>query len=320
MTRTKTMVARVEAYLHTRRKFGFQLRIEGRELLRFARYADSSGHRGVVTTTLALNWAQEAKAASPLYRARRLEIVRCFAKYQLGVEPETEVPPTGILGPAHRRTTPYIYSPSELVQLVKAASSIPSKRGLRAKTYATLLGLLACTGLRISEARRLKCADVDLELGTLRIRETKFKKSRIVPLHPSARLKLRQYVALRDRIVPPVVDATFFTSESGHALADRTVHQVLGDVIQSVVTPANLTRRPRIHDLRHTFACCRLLEWYRKGANIDQCVAALSTYLGHAKVSDTYWYLTGIPELMSLAAVRFERFGDPQGGRHGAHP
>ena len=309
MSRAKRMIARVEAYLHARRQFGFQLRIEGAELLRFGRYADGVGHRGALTTELALRWAQDATTATPLYRARRLEIVRCFAKYQVAFEPKTEVPAAGILGPAHRRTAPYIFSPRDVERLVAAARRLAAPRGLRATTYVSLIGLLACTGLRISEALRLGRVDADLDAGVLSIRQTKFCKSRLVPLHPSARVELQRYVVRRDALVPPIAGATLFVSESGHALPYRTVHGVTRKLLDEVV-PSTLTdRRPRIHDLRHTFACRRLLQWYRDGVDLDQRVAALSTYLGHAKVSDTYWYLTGVPELMAIAATRFERFG-----------
>jgi|HubBroStandDraft_2_1064218.scaffolds.fasta_scaffold12941_3 integrase len=309
MSRPKAMIARVEAYLHTRRQFGFQLRIEGAELLRFGRYADGVGHRGAVTTELALRWAQDAAEATPLYRARRLEVVRSFAKYQVAFEPETEIPAAGILGPAHRRTAPYIFSPSEIERVLAAAGRLSSPGGLRAKTYVSLIGLLACTGLRISEALRLGRADADLGTGVLSIRQTKFCKSRLVPLHRSARVELRRYVVRRDAIVPPLAGATLFVSESGRALSSRTVHCVARKLLDSVIpTSAPTNRRPRIHDLRHTFACRRLLQWYRDGVDLDQRVAALSTYLGHAKVSDTYWYLTGVPELMAIAATRFERF------------
>ncbi len=310
MSRAKTMVARAEAYLLTRRAFGFQLRVEGGELLRFARYADGAGHRGAVTTALALRWAQEATTATPLYRARRLEIVRCFAKYQAAFEPKTEVPAVGLLGPAHRRTPPYIFSPREIERLVAAAGRLSAPSGLRARTYSSLIGLLACTGLRISEALRLGRVDADLDTGVLFIRQTKFCKSRLVPLHPSARVELQHYVACRDAIVPSIAGATFFVSQSGRALPYRTVQWVMRKLFDEVVSSSAPTdRKPRIHDLRHTFACRRLLQWYRDGVDIDQRVAALSTYLGHAKVSDTYWYLTGVPELLAIAATRFERFG-----------
>lgn len=190
-----SMVTRVEAYLVARRKLGFQLRIEGSELLRFARYADSSGHMGSVTTDLALRWAQEATSATALYRARRLEVVGCFAKHQAAFDPGTEVPPKGLLGPAHRRTQPYIFDPVEIRKLMSAAARLSPRDGLRGPTYGVLIGLLACTGLRISEALQLQRADVDLHAGVLTIRLTKFKKSRLVPIHASTQKREKASVS-----------------------------------------------------------------------------------------------------------------------------
>lgn len=304
-----TMVVRAERYLAVRRKLGFQLRIEGGEILRFARYADSSGHRGPVTTELALLWAQSAEEATPLYRARRLEIVRCFARHQAAIEPGTEIPPAKLLGPAHRRTQPHIYSEAQIDRLVRLAGGLPSPKGLRAKTYVSLIGLLASAGLRISEALHLHREDADLEAGVLTIRETKFHKSRLVPLHLSATTALRTYAAERDRIQPRLGGTAFFINETGRGLAYSTVRTVFRRLADQVVrSPVAGRRRPRLHDLRHTFACRCLLRWYRDGIDVHERIAALSTYLGHVKVSDTYWYLTGVPELMAITASRFERF------------
>lgn len=304
-----TMVRRVEAYLAARRGLGFQLRIEGGELLRFARYADGSGHSGSITTEIALQWAQSTDKATPLYRARRLEVVRCFAKYQAAIEPDTEIPPAKLLGPAHRRTSPHIYSEAQIRGLLRLAGSLPSPKGLRARTYASLIGLLASAGLRISEALHLCREDADLEAGVLTIRETKFHKSRLVPLHASATEALRIYRETRDRIQPRLVGTAFFVSEAGRALAYSTVRIVFRHLVDKVVRdrPPGV-RRPRLHDLRHSFACRCLLRWLRGGIDVHERIAVLSTYLGHAKVSDTYWYLTGVPELMAITASRFERF------------
>ena len=307
MKKAHQMVARVEAYLAARRRLGYQLRIEGSELLRFARFADGGGHRGPVTTELALGWAQAAKTSTPLYRARRLEIVRCFARHQAAIEPATEIPPAKILGPAHRRTPPHIYSPGEIARLLVLAGHLTSRSGFRARTYASLIGLLACAGLRISEALRLQRTDVDLVAGVLTVRETKFHKSRLVPLHPSATMSLRAYVMRRDAATPRLSNA-FFISEVGRSLPYSTVRTVFRNLVDQVVPRALGRRPPRLHDLRHTFACRCLLRWYREGIDVHSRIAALSTYLGHVKVSDTYWYLTGIPELMALTGSRFDRF------------
>lgn len=308
MTGPTTMVARVEAYLATRRRLGFQLRIEGGELLRFARYADASGHRGPVTVELALRWAQTARRSTRLYRARRIETVRCFARHQVLLEPATEIPPARLLGPAHRRTQPHIYSQYEITRLLALAARLRSRRGLRARTYVAILSLLACTGLRISEALRLQLMDVDLDAGLLTIRETKFHKSRLVPLHASASAALRDYVAHRDRVQPRWPSATLFISEAGQSLPYTTVRTTFREIVDRIVARIQGRRPPRLHDLRHTFACRCLLRWLREGVDVHERIAALSTYLGHAKISDTYWYLTGVPELMAITASRFELF------------
>ena len=312
MTKSLSMSMLAKQYLKYRRKLGYQLRIEGRLLLSFAKYADRSGHRGPLTSDLAIRWARQPRGADRLYWARRLEIVRCFARYRAGFDPNTEIPPAGIFGKAHRRTRPYIYSPDEIVSLVKLAHQLKSKTGFRCMTYAALFGLLACTGLRISEALRLTCADVDLRRGILTIRETKFRKTRLVPLHSSAALALSQYAASRSVECPQAESLPFFLSESGRSLSYSTVRWTFRQLCHrmGLVQKAG-QRRPRIHDLRHTFACRRLLEWYRQGKNVEHLIASLSTYLGHAKVTDTYWYLTGFPELLEVVAGRFERFVTP---------
>jgi site-specific recombinase XerD len=230
-----TMVQRAAAYLAARRRLGFQLCIEGGELLRLARYADSSGHRGPINTEIALRWAQSADKATPLYRARWLEIVRCFAKHQAAIEPDTEIPPAKILGPAHRRTQPHIYSEAQIRELLRRAGALRSPKGLRASTYVSLFGLLASAGLRISEALHLRRGDADLETGVLTIRETKFHKSRLVPLHPSATEALRIYLDARDRIQPRLDGTPFFVSEAGRALAYSTVRIVFRHLVDQVV-------------------------------------------------------------------------------------
>jgi integrase len=178
-----------------------------------------------------------------------------------------------------------------------------------------LIGLLCCTGLRISEALKLRRADVDLGGATLTIRETKFRKSRLVPLHPTAVQTLGAYARFRDCCHPSPPTDAFLLSERGTPLAYTTVRITFGKLRAHLPSvPLSERRAPRIHDIRHSFACRRLLRWYAEGVELDHAVLALSTYLGHAQVSDTYWYLTGIPELLDLAATRFERFAAPDPG------
>jgi integrase len=308
------MSAKVEQYLKFRRSLGYRLWIEGQLLKQFAAFADAAGHRGPLTTTLALQWARLPKGRDPLYWARRLEIVRCFARHLAATEPGTEVPARRLLGPAHRRTTPYIYTSDELASLVVAAGQLNPPGGLRPRTYAALIGLLGCAGLRISEALHLTQADADLGHGVLKIRQTKFRKTRLVPLHPTAVTSLRIYVRTRDRLVGKTQCDRFFVSDEGQALPYSTVRTVFRKLCNSLRITNSNRRRPRLHDLRHTFACQRVEGWYTAGIDLAHAVSALSVYLGHAKVSDTYWYLTATPTLMARAAERFESVARPTAG------
>lgn len=184
---------------------------------------------------------------------------------------------------------------------------------LRPLTYQTLWGLLACTGLRVSEALNLTRAQVDLDHGILRIEQTKFHKSRLVPLHPTTTDALRRYAVARDRQWGPCGKGAFLTGPTGQALCYHSVSRTFRRLCCALgwYKGNGELSRPRIHDLRHSFACRRLLCWYRRGQNVHRLIAALSTYLGHGKVTDTYWYLTGTPELLAVAAGRFERFAHP---------
>ena len=214
MSKRKTMIAQVKEYISYKRNLGFQLRIEAGQLLNFAKYADSLGHTGPVTTELILKWARLPQKASLLYQARRVEVVRCFAKYQSIFFPKAEIPPPRILGQAHRRTAPYIYSQQQIETLLRACAKLTPAHGLRPRTYSTLFGLIACTGLRISEALKLSRDDVDIDNGVLLISESKFHKSRLVPLHSSAVKKLRKYAKFRDEYCPIANSKKFFLSET----------------------------------------------------------------------------------------------------------
>lgn len=307
---TFMMMSTVQQYLEERRQLGFELRAPATELMRFARYADARNHRGPLTQDLIIGWAREhVKHTSAVTAARRLEVVRPFAAYYCQFEPATEIPPRGILGRGHRRLVPHIYTDQEIGQLLQATNHLTPRAGLRPLTYRTLFGLIAAAGLRLSEALNLTCSDVDLATGAVTVRQTKFRKSRCLPMHTSVVQALGGYRQCRERCHATDLGAPFFVSQAGTALAKRTVEYVFVH-LQSLLGwqargdyPA-----PRIQDLRHTFAVRRLLRWREEGQSIDQALFWLCTYLGHAKVSDTYWYLTGVPELMDSIGARFERF------------
>jgi integrase len=311
-----TMAVRVEEYLSYRRALGYQLRIAGQLLRSFARYADGSGHSGPVTTEIALRWARLPESATRRYQARRLDLVRDLARYLVPREPGTEIPPRGLLGPSRSCRRAFIFSQDDVVALIAAARSLAPADGLRPRTYAALVGLMACTGLRISEALTLEADEVDLQAGVLTVRQTKFHKSRLVPLHPSAIGPLRDYAAARGRRHPTPRDTAFFVSDAGRRLPYWTVRSTFLRLLKRAMPGVNSTgrARPRLHDLRHTFVCRRLMAWYHDETDIDRAIDRLSAYLGHAKVTDTYWYLTGIPELLAMAGRRFEQFAAPARG------
>lgn len=311
-----TMTATVEEYLAVRRKLGFALVIEGQELGRFARFAEKVGHTGPITTELAVRWATLPEA-SRIYHARRLDEVRRLARYRVVFEPMTEIPPEGLLGPSYRRREPHIYSDTEITALLGMAAQLGPLGGLRPHTYTTLFGLLACTGIRISEALALTRPQVDVDAGILTIAKGKFRRARLVPVHPTTTQALRAYSDRRDQYQDPPRSATFFVSEFGTSLKYARVLATFADLRRRLCwTVGRGARPPRIHDLRHTLVVRRILRWYQEGADIDRKIAALSTYLGHAKVSNTYWYLTAVPELLAVCAARFEHFADRIGANH----
>lgn len=302
-----SMIAAAEEYLAFRRKLGFALHIEGEQLLRFARFAERIGHKGPLTVELALQWAKLSHC-STLNHARRLDIVRRFARYVKQSVPQTEIPPEGLLGPSYRRIPPHIYSEEELSTLMAACRRLTPSNGLRPRTYETLFGLLMCTGMRISEALHLCTDDFDAAQGIITVVEGKFHKSRILPLHPSCVKALRAYAELREKRYPAT--KAFFVTELGTSLKYLKVLMTFRGIASSLGWPRNT----RMHGLRHTFAVRRLLQWYREGEDIHRRIGQLSTYLGHCKIVETYWYLSAVPELMALAADRFEQYTEVSHG------
>jgi integrase len=295
-----TMRSRVRAYLAQRRALGFRLRSEGYLLLSFARYADRHASGGRLTHKVAMAWASLPKNADRHRWARRWEAVRRLANFLILTDPKTEMPPRHLFGPAKQPYRPFIYSGQQIGQLLRAARRLPGQ--LRPWTFQTLLGLLACTGLRISEALGLKIAEVDLQKGLLLIRDSKFHQTRWVPLHRTALAPLQAYSRRRQRAFPCA--ERFFLSERGTALAYSTVHAVFSRLRRTL---AHQGHPPRLHDLRHTHACRVLQRWQASRRGAEGRLLILSRYLGHHHLRDTYWYLHALPELLAVAGKRFER-------------
>jgi len=309
MKNPESMIDRVNNYILWKRGLGYSQKTEAGELLRFAKFAESINQKGPITTDLALKWTQLAGHNSRLYQAKRLELIRCFAKYEAIAEPLTEIPPKGIFGHAHIRIRPYIYTQKDIIRLMERAGELSPIDGLRPQTVQAFIGLLASTGLRVCEALKLDRADVDYDNKILFIRDTKFHKSRIIPAHESTIHALQEYSIFRNRYHPIPQSSRFFLSEKGKELPYSTICWNFQQIRNCLLTGETWNRRsPRLHDLRHTFACNRLLKWYQEGIDINQTISSLSTYLGHVKLSDTYWYLTGTPELFSIAAEKFEKY------------
>jgi integrase len=316
MSTTTALQAHVERYLVERRRLGFGLRSPAYALRSFARHIRAVGHRGPLTVEVMADWARcdSHGSSDPRTWARRLKKLRSFLRWLQQFEPRTEVPDDAIFGRLPERQAPHIYSEQEVVDLLAAARRLGPASSLRGIVFETLFGLIASTGLRISEALALRNADVDLKGGLLTIHQTKFAKSRQVPMHPSTVEALRRYRWMRDLAGESTQDDTpFFVGTRGRwrglPLSDRQVHRVFADLREQLGWHNRGTHHaPRIHDLRHTFVVRRIVLWQAQGLDIDQAMLSLSTYVGHAMVTNTYWYLSAVPELMGLAAGRFESF------------
>ncbi len=292
-------------YLALRRSLGFRLERAGKLLAQFIAYLDAQG-ADTVTVAAALAWATLPANGGARWLAMRLTVVRGFAAHLHGLEPAHELIPAELLRDRGQRATPYLYTDAEVVALMGATGAL--RTPFRAATYATLVGLLAVTGLRVGEAIRLDRGDLDLAEGTLTIRTSKFGKSRLVPLHPTTVTALRRYLARQDRPRPDTPTAAFFASGAGTRLLYCAVHWTFLKLVRHAgVRRRSAACRPRPHDLRHTFAVRTVLDAYRADLDIGARLPILSTYLGHVSPAATYWYLSAAPELLELAGQRLER-------------
>ena len=293
---------RLEEYLSVRRALGFKLEWEGRILPDFLTYLEERKAHAI-TTELAMNWAGGPSGANRDRAARRLSVVRIFARHMKAIDPQTEVPPARLWPCRVHRTTPYLYSQDDIVRMIEAAGKL--RPPLRAATYTMLLGLLAVTGMRVGEAIRLDRQDVDYHQGLLVIHHSKFDKSREVPVHSTTAQRLRTYARARDRLCPHRKAPAFFLSITGTRLIYNNIFVTFQTILQNTLQPyLSGASRPRLHDLRHSFAIRTLLHWYQDNLDVEALLPRLSTYLGHSSPASTYWYLSAAPELLALVAQR----------------
>jgi integrase/recombinase XerD len=292
----------LDDYLALRRALGFRLATAGRLLGQFVSWLEARGV-STITTAGALEWATLPAGASPAWQAIRLAAIRGFTAYLHGTDPSVQVPPAGLIRRGNDRATPYLYSDADISAIITAAGALRPR--FRAATYQALISLLAVSGIRIGEALALDSNDLDADDGVLIVRDAKFGKTRLVPLHPSTTAALTRYSALRDEQHPRPAAPALFLSTAG----TRLLHSNVGLTFSQLTAQAGLTRRsaacrPRIHDVRHSFAVATVLGWYRDGADVAAMMPRLSTYLGHTDPKHTYWYLSAAPELMALAGDR----------------
>lgn len=291
-------------YLTLRRALGYRLERPEKLLNQYLTGLEAAG-QDVVTVQNALAWAQLPANGASNWWGYRLSTVRGFATYLHALDPVHQVPPAELLPQRPQRATPYLYAESDVAALMAAASSL--KTPLRRATLATLIGLLAVTGIRVGEAIALDRTDVDLRSGRLVVRHGKFDKTRELWLHPTTVGALRRYQRLRDRVAPRTDTAALFVSTAGTRLLYCNVHHTFHRLVARAGLTSRSTRcRPRIHDLRHSFAVRAMIEAYASGQDGQVRLTLLSTWLGHVHPASTYWYLSASPDLMAIAGERLE--------------
>jgi integrase len=301
----KSLLGHLSEYVAARRSLGTRLREPAQTLRRFVEFL-ARNKAPFITIKLALEWSQQSHGVQRATWARKLSMVRQFARWVSALDPRHQVPPRRLLDVRHRRNKPHIYTDQEVSRLMTEAAGLRSAKGMKALNLETLIGLLVSTGLRPGQASALQLRDVDLEAGLLVIRESKFGKSRQVPIHESTVAALKHYAQQRDQVFGPPHDLSFFVSDHGVALDLGAVRRWFCRVsfacgLRQKPQGHRCGRGPRLQDMRHTFATKRLIEWYRTGCNVAVQMPKLATCLGHSSVGCTYWYIEAVPALLELA-------------------
>jgi integrase len=301
---TATLRERLADYLAVRRALGYLLVRPEKLLGQFLDYLDQTSEP-IITVAAALDWARLPANGDSNWWAYRLSVLRGFATYLHALDPAHQVPPADLLPQRPRRASPYLYSDTDIAALITATGTL--RTPLRRATFATLIGLLAVTGMRIGEAITLDREDVDLTTGRLLVRYGKFGKTRELALHPTTVEALQGYLLLRDRAAPASGTSAFLVSTAGTRLIYCNVHNTFHRLVALAgLPPRPGSCRPRIHDLRHTFAVTAMLDAYAAGQDGQTRLTLLSTWLGHVHPGSTYWYLSASPELMAVAGRRLE--------------
>lgn len=290
-------------YLAVRRALGYKLTGEGRLVADLVTFLDGAG-ASTATTALAVDWTTKV-TGSAAYLARRMRVARSFARYLHALDPNGEIPPADLFPAGKHRPVPYIYSDDDVVELMAAAATL--RPALRGATFETLIGLLAATGMRVSEAMALDVDDIDWPGRALSVRNSKYGKSREILVHPSTLDALRAYDRQRELLAPQRGARSVFVSTRGTRLSHETVQPTFRQLLHLAgLEQPSWSPQPKIHGLRHSFAVDTLIGWYRDGEDVAVRMPLLSTYLGHVDPRATYWYISAVPELLALAASRLE--------------
>ena len=293
-----------QEYLAMRRQLGFRLSYTGCVLKGFSAYLLSK-KSSYITVNLAVEYAMLNKNVKTIQWSKKLKIITLFARYLKAFDPRTEIPPPQLIPCSYQRPMPYIYKDIEILKLVESCKNLTKKKLLN-HTYYTFFGLIAVTGMRTGEARRLSRDDVDLKQGIITIRESKFLKSRQIPIHSSTVEVLKAYVQYRDQYFRPQKPQVFFVTAKGKILSKSIVSYYF----KKACYKAGLCKEgvhPRILDFRHTFAVKVLKGFYQKGLDVDASIPLLSAYLGNVNPHNTYWYLSVTPDLLNIIRKKLEK-------------
>ena len=302
----------IEEYIQLKRAYGLKFQAGATTLLNFASFCSKNKYKNV-TVAIILEWIQTYPNASRENVARKIMTLRGFTSYWKAFDCKTELPPKELSHYQSNRGNPHIYSPHEIDKLLRACKKLGAEPGqtnpIRPETFQTMFGLIASCGLRRNEAINLTRKDVDFKNGTILIEMTKFRKSRIIPIHPTTLKKMKAYASLRDRAIKKTICDNFFIMNRGQAVDGDSIYYAFVRSCKMANLRPDITGSgyPRIHDLRHTFVVRVILDWLNANKDVHTLMPALSTYVGHAGPSDTYWYLTGVPELMRFGLHKEQR-------------
>ena len=303
----KTLKTQVERYIKLRRQLGYKLKTSEKILIKFASFSEEHGVSHI-KNEIAVMFAKKNPNASSATWNRVLGIIRQFAFFLSAIDKKTEIPPLNLIVGTYHRSKPYIYTKEQINNLLKGCLKLGTRAIILKHTYYTLFGLIAVTGMRISEAISLKQRNVDFSDGIIFIKNTKFKKSRIIPLDKTTLSELEKYIYYKSKYNQNSNSLNLFISSSGTELKYHNVKKAF--IRASIYAGLRKTikgKGPRIHDIRHTFAVHTLTEWYKNGIDIEVNLPLLSTYLGHVNPANTYWYLSQSPDLLNQALIRLEK-------------